>query len=77
MCIPLHAYLVSQPHRIRPFERILKHVSEHKDDVWCTTAAEIADWYAAHYWAQTLDDISARGLARPGIGFGLGARDDQ
>ncbi len=76
MCIPLHAYLVSQPHRIRPFERILKHVSEHKDDVWFATAAEIADWYGTHYWDQTLEDISGRGLARPGTGFGLGDTHD-
>ena len=69
MCIPLHAYLVSQPHRIRPFEDALKHITDHKDDVWITTGAEIAEHYRAHYWDQTLDDIEKRGLARPGTGF--------
>ena len=37
MCIPLHAYLVSQPHRLGPFERVLSHISAHKDDVWFAT----------------------------------------
>ena len=71
MCIPLHAYLVSQPHRIRAFERMLQHVAAHQDDVWCTTATEIAQWFREHYWAQTLNDIEKRGLTRPGIGFDI------
>ena len=69
MCIPLHAYLVSQPHRIRPFEEALKHIASHTDDVWITTGAEIAEHYRANYWDQTLADIERRGLARPGTGF--------
>ncbi len=73
MCIPLHAYLVSQPHRIRPFEDALKHITAHRDDVWITTGAEIAEYYRRHYWDQTLTDISGRGLARPGTGFDGGA----
>ena len=69
MCIPLHAYLVSQPHRIRPFEKALKHIAAHKDDVWITTGSEIARYYRENYWNQTLNDIAARGLAQPGTGF--------
>lgn len=69
MCIPLHAYLVSQPHRIRPFEEALKHITDHQDDVWITTGAEIAEHYREHYWDQTLADIEKRGLSRPGTGF--------
>jgi peptidoglycan/xylan/chitin deacetylase (PgdA/CDA1 family) len=69
ICIPLHAYLVSQPHRIRPFEDALKHIVAHKDDVWITTAAEIAGYYRDNCWDQTLADIAGRGLSRPGTGF--------
>lgn len=72
MCIPLHAYLVSQPHRIGPFEEALKHITAHKDDIWITTGAEIAAHYREHHWDQTLADINARGLARPGTGFDQG-----
>lgn len=69
MCIPLHAYLVSQPHRIRPFEDALKHITSNQDDVWITTGAEIASHYREHYWDQTIADIEKRGLSRPGSGF--------
>ena len=27
MCIPLHAYLIGQPHRIGPFEEALRHIA--------------------------------------------------
>ena len=73
MCIPLHAYLVSQPHRIRPFEEALTHIAAHKNDVWITTAAEIAGYYRDNYWDQALNDIDRRGLSRPGTGFQPGA----
>ncbi|WP_091737568.1 polysaccharide deacetylase family protein [Phenylobacterium immobile] len=69
MCIPLHAYLVSQSHRITPFERALKHIMSHTDDVWFTTAAEIAGYYRETYWDQSLADIRRRGLEKPGVGF--------
>jgi peptidoglycan/xylan/chitin deacetylase (PgdA/CDA1 family) len=69
MCIPLHAYLVSQSHRIKAFERALTHICSYTDDVWYTTAAEIAGHYRTHYWDTTLDDIAGRGLTRPGTGF--------
>jgi len=69
MCIPLHAYLVSQSHRIRPFEEALKHISAHAKDVWITTAAEIADYYRQNYWDGALADVARRGLATGGTGF--------
>ncbi len=69
MCIPLHAYLVSQPHRIAAFERALAHIAAHSDDVWFTTGAEIAAHYRDHIWDQTVADIAARGLATGGTGF--------
>ena len=69
MCIPLHAYLVSQPHRIRPFEAALKHITAHADDVWFTTAVEIAGHYREQYREGTIADITARGHATGGTGF--------
>lgn len=69
MCIPLHAYLVSQPHRIRIFEDALKHITAHSEDVWITTGAEIADHFRTHYWDQSVADIAARGVATGGTGF--------
>lgn len=69
MCIPLHAYLVSQPHRIRIFEEALKHIAAHSSDIWITTGAEIADHFRTHYWDQSLADIAARGAATGGTGF--------
>jgi len=42
MCIPLHAYLIGQPHRIGPFEEALEHIA--KDGrAWLSTAGEIVD----------------------------------
>ena len=69
MCIPLHAYLVSQPHRLRVFEEALKHICAHRDDVWFTTGAEIAEFFRENHWAGSLADISARGVATGGTGF--------
>ena len=68
MCIPLHAYLVSQPHRIRAFEDALAYITGHKE-VWVTTASEIAQHYRENCWDQTLADVAGRGLARGGTGF--------
>jgi peptidoglycan/xylan/chitin deacetylase (PgdA/CDA1 family) len=69
MCIPLHAYLVSQPHRLRPFEEALKHITSLSDDVWFATAADIAGFFRKNCWDQTVADIARRGLQRPGTGF--------
>jgi peptidoglycan/xylan/chitin deacetylase (PgdA/CDA1 family) len=69
MCIPLHAYLVSQPHRLRPFEAALKHICAHSADVWFATAAEIAKYYREQSWDQTIADVARRGLATGGTGF--------
>jgi peptidoglycan/xylan/chitin deacetylase (PgdA/CDA1 family) len=69
MCIPLHAYLVSQPHRLRAFETALAHITGHSDDVWITTAAEIAGYYRETYWDQAIGDVARRGLAAGGKGF--------
>jgi peptidoglycan/xylan/chitin deacetylase (PgdA/CDA1 family) len=69
MCIPLHAYLVAHPNRIRAFDDALKHIDAHKADVWTTTGAEIAQHYRENYWDQTIADIADRGFATQGTGF--------
>ena len=69
MCIPLHAYLVSQPHRLRPFAEALMHITAHREDVWFATAAEIAGFFRETHWESTLADIERRGLATGGTGF--------
>lgn len=69
MCIPLHAYLVSQGHRLRPFAAALDHIGAHSDDVWFATAIEIADHYRQHCWGDAVGDIARRGLATGGTGF--------
>jgi allantoinase len=49
MCIPLHPYLVGQPHRIAAFEEALSYISSH-DKVWLATGREIAAYYNEHYY---------------------------
>jgi hypothetical protein len=44
MCIPLHAYLIGQPHRIGAFEQALQHIAA-DGRAWITTAGRIADAY--------------------------------
>lgn len=46
MCIPLHAYLIGQPHRIGPFEQALKHIAA-DGRAWIATASEIVDAWRA------------------------------
>jgi hypothetical protein len=48
MCIPLHPYLVGQPHRIDAFAEALQYVTGH-EKVWLATGREIAHHYLAHH----------------------------
>jgi allantoinase len=48
MCIPIHPFILGQPHRVRHLDAILKHIASH-DRVWAATGVEIADWYSANY----------------------------
>ena len=58
MCIPVHAYLIGRAHRIGPFREVLDYITSHKDDVWVTTAAEIAEYYMKNYYGAALKDIA-------------------
>lgn len=56
MCIPLHAYLIGQAHRIGPFEEALRHIAQ-DGRAWITRAADIAD----HFYANAYDRFVAAG----------------
>ncbi|MCE2405816.1 MAG: polysaccharide deacetylase, partial [Dehalococcoidia bacterium] len=49
MCMALHPFLLGQPHRARYLDEALGYIMSH-DDVWQTTADEIADYYIANYY---------------------------
>ena len=57
MCIPLHAYQVSHPHRLRAFEETLEYISGHSD-VWVTTGREIAEYFIENYYDKAIADIA-------------------
>jgi allantoinase len=57
MCIPLHAYLIGRAHRIGPFADLLRHITSLGDDVWITTATEIAEYYLENYYDAAAKDI--------------------
>jgi allantoinase len=49
MCIPLHPFVVDQPHHQRVFEEALEEVVSH-DGVWLSTGAEIAQYYLDNHY---------------------------
>ena len=53
VCMPLHPFVVGQPHRISALCDVLQHITSHSG-VWLATAREIADWYYQHYYDQAL-----------------------
>lgn len=59
MCIACHPYVSGQPHRIRAFERALRHVAGH-EGAWLATGSEIASWYRAHHLAEMLSWLEGR-----------------
>lgn len=62
MCIPLHAYLIGQPHRIGPFERVLEHIAA-DGRAWIARAREIVDaWRVQWRGQQKPSPFQGRGL---------------
>ena len=47
MNLSLHPYLVGQPHRLRQFRRLLRHVSSRRERLWLTRPGEIHDFVAS------------------------------
>ncbi|MBS0233429.1 MAG: polysaccharide deacetylase family protein [Proteobacteria bacterium] len=52
-CIPLHPYIVGQPHRIAALEDVLGHIKS-RDGVWFATGSEIADCYYETFYAAAM-----------------------
>lgn len=50
MCLPLHPFLIGQPHRIAALDEVLRHVAAH-DKVWLATGREIAQHYIDNHLA--------------------------
>jgi allantoinase len=59
MCVPLHGYQVSHPHRLKAFEEALEYITGHSD-VWVTTGREIAQHYIDNYYDAAVADITAK-----------------
>ncbi len=59
MCVPLHAYQVSHPHRLAAFEEALEYITGHPD-VWVTTGREIAEYYLENYYDAAIADIASK-----------------
>jgi allantoinase len=58
MCIPLHPYLVGQPHRIEAFAEALQYIAGH-DGVWLATGREIARHYLDNHYETAAKAIAA------------------
>jgi allantoinase len=54
LCVPLHPFVIGQPHRISALDDVLRHVTSHSE-VWLATASEIADWYYQHYYDEAVN----------------------
>ena len=53
MCIALHPYLIGQPHRAKYLDAALDYILSH-EGVWQATGDEIAEYYIANYYDQTV-----------------------
>jgi len=53
MCIPLHPYQVSHPHRLGALAEALEHICAHPG-VWKATGREIAEYYLTHHYDEAL-----------------------
>jgi allantoinase len=60
MGVPLHPYLIGQPHRIQALDDLLAYVTSH-DRVWLPTAREIAAYYYAHHYDRVAAFLTAQG----------------
>ena len=58
MCIPLHPFLIGQPHRIGNFAEVLEYITGH-DKVWVTTGREIAAHYFEHHYDNVVAALAA------------------
>lgn len=59
MCLPLHPFLIGQPHRVGALAEMLAYITGHAE-VWVTTGREIAEHYYANYYDQFAAAIATR-----------------
>jgi allantoinase len=52
-CMPLHPFVIGQPHRIAALHDVLQHVTSY-DGVWFASGREIADWYYEHHYDEVV-----------------------
>jgi peptidoglycan/xylan/chitin deacetylase (PgdA/CDA1 family) len=45
--VALHPFIIGQPFRLRALRRALRHIMQHRDDLWITTPGEIARYCEA------------------------------
>jgi allantoinase len=45
--ITIHTFIVGQPFRLKQFRRVLEHISKFRDEIWFTTAGDIAGHFAS------------------------------
>jgi hypothetical protein len=55
MCIPLHSYLIGQPHRIGPFGEVLKHIAA-DGRAWITRSGDIVEHFLKHDYDRVASD---------------------
>ena len=60
MALPLHTYLIGQPHYINTLRRVLDHICAH-DDVWFATGDQIAE----HFLETAYDRFVAAAQQQP------------
>ena len=58
MCVPLHAYQVSHPHRLAAFHDAMDYICSH-DKVWKATGREIAQHYLDNHYDDALASMAA------------------
>jgi peptidoglycan/xylan/chitin deacetylase (PgdA/CDA1 family) len=56
LCLDLHPFISGEAFRAKWIDAALKHILGH-DQVWVTTAGEIADWYDEHYYAEAVERL--------------------
>lgn len=59
MCIPLHSYLIGQPHRIGAFEEVLRHIAA-DSRAWITRSGDIAEHFLTSGYDAVAADIAGR-----------------
>jgi allantoinase len=63
VCMPIHPFVIGQPHLIGSLIEVLRHVTSH-DGVWLATGSEIADWYYANSYEDDVRQAAAFEVAR-------------